>query len=139
MSIYSVNILSACLSVMLQKALLLMDVVILVFTQKHNLCKSGNKSMLPHIQSYTHIQLSLHWQWKMFVLMSWELNEESLILCNGTCKPLFLHSPIFFSVGLSCKTNSFMLDTKYSITFFSENTLKGSFQVISFFGSYEGN
>ena len=31
MSIYSVNILSDCLSVMLQKALLLMDVVILVF------------------------------------------------------------------------------------------------------------
>ncbi len=31
MSIYSVNILSVCLSVMLQKALLLMDVFILVF------------------------------------------------------------------------------------------------------------
>ena len=31
MSIYSVNILSVCLMVMLQKALLLMDVFILVF------------------------------------------------------------------------------------------------------------
>ena len=31
MSIYSVNILSVCLSVMLQKALLLMDVFIIVF------------------------------------------------------------------------------------------------------------
>ncbi len=32
MSIYSVNILSVCLSIMLQKALLLMDVVILVYS-----------------------------------------------------------------------------------------------------------
>ncbi len=34
MGIYSVNILSVCLSVMLQKALLLMDVVILVFLRR---------------------------------------------------------------------------------------------------------
>ena len=32
MSIYSVNVLSDCLSVMLQKALLLMDIVILVLS-----------------------------------------------------------------------------------------------------------
>ncbi len=41
MSIYSVNILSTCLSVMLQKALLLMDVFILVFISKIEVSNIG--------------------------------------------------------------------------------------------------
>ncbi len=42
MSIYSVNILSVRLSVMLQKALLLMDVVLLVFIKKLSVLPISN-------------------------------------------------------------------------------------------------
>ena len=46
MSIYSVNILSVCLSVMLQKTLPLMDVVILVFFIKKGHGHTMNKRLL---------------------------------------------------------------------------------------------
>ncbi len=78
MSIYSVNILSVCLSVMLQKALLLMDVFILVLfqdgSQSHDPLEmntgtlytptksSGNINNLNHIKDFKIMNVTIIWQ-----------------------------------------------------------------------------
>ncbi len=66
MSIYSVNILSVCLSVMLQKALLIMDVFILVF-----------KSCLAPASSY-YSTTGFSWLF-LIVFFSWRKIEENLL------------------------------------------------------------
>ena len=65
MSIYSVNILSVCLSVMLQKALLLMDVFILVFNTYISYHK---KKQIVHILKFSaglsHFRIPIaYWYW----------------------------------------------------------------------------
>ena len=100
MSIYSVNILSICLSVMLQKALLLMDVVILVYLSIDLVWK--------HFHTFKYPSCLIHLFMKYFVyqinnLFNYQLIYQSINPSSHLYKYLLnylsieLHSIFFFT------------------------------------------